>query len=134
MEKPWLDEDAKRLMASLKEIALAQWSGYYSFEVLDHEIIGAALAYLEKRRRSFTAKDIIASVDHNKSRNTIGYTFFFREILPKIFVFARTDDEADALVMILLEEMLAVIAQPIYETMKKKGLMPRNINMCEIDS
>jgi len=121
MEKPWLTEDAKNLMAGLKEIALAQWSGYYSFEVLDHELISAALAYLEKRRRRLSTQDIIAFVEHYKNNNAIGYTFFFREILPKIFVFAKSDDEVDALVMMLLEDMFAIVAQPIYEAMEKKG-------------
>lgn len=130
-EKKWMGKEACTLLASISDTFNAKWKGHPSFEVMNSEIITPIIVYLERRRRGFPTKDILGAVDYFKNLNVLGYTFFFREALPKITAVAKTSAEADALIAALLDQMISIITQPIYAHMEQKGLMPSPLDILE---
>lgn len=130
-EKSWMRKEACALLADLNDAFTAKWSEHPSFEVMNSEVVTPIITYLEKRRRGFPTWDILKAVEHFKNINAIGYTFFFRDVLPKIQEVARTSAEADALIAAFLEHVLSIITRPIYAHMEQKGLMPTPLDILE---
>lgn len=129
MKKEWMDAGARKLIGDLKSVFFAQWSGYNAFEVFDCEFEEAVIAYLKKRRRKCPAKDVANKLYFFKNSHSEGHDFFLKNVLPKVLAFARTDAEADALIMVLLEEVLALTSRHIYEEMEKRGLMSSTLDI-----
>lgn len=130
-EKPWMGKEVCTLLTDLKDSFAAKWNEHPSFEVMNSEVVTPIIIYFEKRRRGFPAKDILNAVDYFKNINAVGYTFFFRDALPRIAAATQTSAEADALIAAFLEQMLSIITRPIYAHMEQKGLMPAPLDVLE---
>lgn len=130
MKKKWLGGGGTGLIASLVNGVLFQHERRpESFNV--YTFCTVILSYFKDRDLNISVEDIEKTgkgIDP-RHRDTSARYFFFNSILPKIIRFSRTNAETDALVMVLLEEILKTISQPIYTKMERPGLMSTDPNI-----
>lgn len=128
MEKRWLGEDGKKLIAKTIEHFFASkklFTSSFHFDFME-----AILDYFTEREVGVSVEEIAKGLQRSTLYgSTPASRDFFYNILPEISGFARTDAETDALVMMVFDEVLKTISQPIYAAVERRGLMSPHIDM-----
>lgn len=127
MNKKWMDKKSKRFLRNIKEKHLDPRRKNNAF--LDHNLMTVLTFYLETRSIDIESTRI-RSLDESKLTDvSVVHDLFVNIILPEISAFARTTDEAGALIGVLYEQTHRRIVAPLYAPMKRKGLMSSNLDM-----
>lgn len=122
MEKRWLDDCSQELIEKLMTTYI-QLEEHYGHP-FRFDLVKVMLSYFSKREEGNDVEKMTRQYFFGESPTS---EIFLCHFLLEISRFKRTDAEADALVMVLLERIFETISQPIYAEMEARRLVPQDM-------
>ncbi len=126
-----MDEGSKKLIKEIiKSFHHSKENHGIPLHLFHLDFMKRILTYFAERQEGYTVEEIMIGPFGSAPAPAYGGGGeFIYGVFPMISAFKRTDAEADALVMVLFEEILKLISQPIYARMETRGLLSPNIDI-----